>query len=326
VPVSVFEGDEAGAADTGDWLGAGSAALGEQFAEAVGAVGLIVSRGEALAGQRRVAVGAGEALAMPGLVLVRHAARRDDLITLDAAGGELLLVAGGAVDLLLARDEALGADGRLANHATEALLVPLPGLVLHLLITCPEDLAAAVAARGELSVVAGPAVDLLHLAAELLVDQRQRALAAQEALLVPVLVFVRQVLGVDADEGVAVIASVREHAFVAFGAVGVVVFEDIALACQRLVALPAAEVLGVPLLRHRLRVLAAEAVSLQAVSLPPSVGGLHNSRCLFILPWETRRVCLSRRSYNSFHLLRTNFLNTGRHFELVTQCRYRCES
>jgi len=252
---------------------------------------------------------------VPGLVLVRHAARRDDLVALNAAGGELLLVAGGAVDLLLARDKALGADGRPAHHAAEALLVPLARLVLHLLIACTEDLAAAVTAGGELSVVAGPAVNLLHLAAELFVHQGQGAFATEETLLVPVLVFVRQVLGVDADECVAVVAGVSKHALVALGAVGMVVFEHISLAGQRLVALPATEVLGMPLLRHRLRVLAAD-----AVPLPPSVGGLHNGRgLLLILPWETRRAGLSRRSYNSLHLLRTNFLNTGRHFELFTQ-------
>jgi len=65
------------------------------------------------------------------MLLVRHAARGDDLVTLDAAGGELL-VAAGAVNLLLVQDEGLGADQRLAD-AAGTLLVPLPCLVLHLL-------------------------------------------------------------------------------------------------------------------------------------------------------------------------------------------------
>jgi len=56
----------------------------------------------------------------------------DDLVTLDEAGGDFL-VAAGAVDLLLVRDEGLGADQRLADTAGETLLVPLPRLVLHLL-------------------------------------------------------------------------------------------------------------------------------------------------------------------------------------------------
>jgi len=57
---------------------------------------------------------------------------------LDEAGGELLLVAAGAVDLLLVPDEGLGADRRLADAAGETLLVPLPRLVLHLLGACPR--------------------------------------------------------------------------------------------------------------------------------------------------------------------------------------------
>lgn len=57
------------------------------------------------------------------------------LIALDAACGKLLLVAAGAVDLLLPGDEGLGANGRLADAATEAVLVPLPSFVFHLLGT-----------------------------------------------------------------------------------------------------------------------------------------------------------------------------------------------
>ena len=37
---------------------------------------------------------------------------------------------------MLLGDEGLGADGVLAGAADEALLVPLTGLVLHLLHTC----------------------------------------------------------------------------------------------------------------------------------------------------------------------------------------------
>lgn len=57
------------------------------------------------------------------------------LVALNASSGKLVLVARGAIDLLLARDEALSPDRVLAYHAAEALLVPLPGLVLHLLRT-----------------------------------------------------------------------------------------------------------------------------------------------------------------------------------------------
>ena len=68
-------------------------------------------------------------------------------------------------------------------------------------LTGAEDLAAAVAAGGELGVVAGAAVDVLRLRAELLVHQRHAALVAQETRLVPVLVLVAQVLSERGDVG-----------------------------------------------------------------------------------------------------------------------------
>lgn len=61
------------------------------------------------------------------------------LLALNAAGGKLVLVAASAVDLLLARDEALGADRVLAHDTAEALLVPLSRLVLHLLGACGRE-------------------------------------------------------------------------------------------------------------------------------------------------------------------------------------------
>ena len=61
---------------------------------------------------------------------------KTDLVALDAAGGELLLIAPGAVDLLFARDERLSADRPLAHTARETLLVPLARFVLHLLGAC----------------------------------------------------------------------------------------------------------------------------------------------------------------------------------------------
>ncbi len=55
------------------------------------------------------------------------------LLALCALRRELVLVALCAVDVVLLGYEGLGADGVLAHAADEALLVPLPGLVLHLL-------------------------------------------------------------------------------------------------------------------------------------------------------------------------------------------------
>ena len=168
VPVAAFERDEPRAAGARDRFGAGRAALGEEIAEAGGAVGLVVLRRELLAGEHDVAVGAGEALAVPGLVLERHAARRHDLLALGALGGELLLEAAHAVHavVVVGDDEGLGADERLADGALEALVVPLAVLVLHLLVARAEGVAAGVAPRGELFVVARAAEDVGVLGGE----------------------------------------------------------------------------------------------------------------------------------------------------------------
>jgi hypothetical protein len=61
-------------------------------------------------------------------------------------------------------------------------------------LTGSEDFAAAIAAGSELRVIAVATVDLIGLGAELLVHQGDTALVAQEAGLMPVLVFVGQVL------------------------------------------------------------------------------------------------------------------------------------
>lgn len=65
-------------------------------------------------------------------------------------------------------------------------------------------------------------------------------------------------LGVDADGLVALLAGISEDRFVALNAVGVVIAQHVALASQRLVALPAAEVARMPVLGHGLGVLATE--------------------------------------------------------------------
>lgn len=79
MPVAVFEGDEAGAADSGDGLVAGCASFGEQAPEAFGAARFVVARGETLSSQVLVAVGASEALAVPRFVLVSHSTALDGL-------------------------------------------------------------------------------------------------------------------------------------------------------------------------------------------------------------------------------------------------------
>lgn len=65
-------------------------------------------------------------------------------------------------------------------------------------------------------------------------------------------------LRVNADSAVALFARVGELLLVAAYAVGVLLPEDIALSGQALVTLPAAEVLSMPVLVHRVRILRTE--------------------------------------------------------------------
>lgn len=64
---------------TGDRLGASGAPLGEKLAETFGAIRFVVARRESLSRQGVVAVAASEAVSVPRLVLVCHAAASDDL-------------------------------------------------------------------------------------------------------------------------------------------------------------------------------------------------------------------------------------------------------
>lgn len=79
-------------------------------------------------------------------------------------------------------------------------------------------------------------------------------------------------LRIDADDFVALLAAIREHALVALDAVRVLVPQHVALPGQRLVALPATEVATVPVLVHRLRVLATEnQLEKQKIRIAPSL-------------------------------------------------------
>ena len=128
---------------------------------------------------------------------------------------------------MLLGDEGLGADGVLAGAADEALLVPLPGLVLHLLHPRLEDVLAGVTAGRELGVIAGAAVDAVRLGSELFVHQAASTLVAEETGLVPVLLFIGQILRVNPNNLPALITGVGEHVLVTFDAVRMVISQDI---------------------------------------------------------------------------------------------------
>ena len=73
-------------------------------------------------------------------------------------------------------------------------LSPLCVCIFDIVLTWSEDFAASIAPRGEFVGVTIAAVNLLLFAAERLVDETVAADAAHEAPLVPVLLFVREIL------------------------------------------------------------------------------------------------------------------------------------
>lgn len=256
--MTVLEGDELCATDTGDGLGATTAALGEEFPVAVATERLLLLGGEFLPGQQLVAVCAGETLAMPRRVLVADASLVDHITTLGTPLGVVILVALHTDYALISRNEALVSDRLAALGAGEALIMPLLALVLKFLHTSAERFTAAVTPGRKVVVMAVGAVDFLILGSERLVHQRLFAAAALEAELVPVALFVRQVLVVGPDGLGALLTVVSKELLVAGYTVGVLFLEDVAAGHQLLVAVPAGQVLLVEVLLHGFGVLLRE--------------------------------------------------------------------
>jgi len=237
VPVTALEGNEPGAADTCDGFAASCASLAEQFSEAVGTVRFVIATRESLTCQRLLAMSAGETLSVPRIIPVGHASLSDHLAAFDAFGRKFFLVAFSTVNIVLLGDETLGADGVLAGAAHEALLVPLPCLVLHLLHAGLEHVTASIAPGGELGIVARAAVDTVGLGAELLVHQGGSALAALEAGLVPVLLLVGQILAVNANHLAALVAVVGKDILVTFDTERMVVSQNVSVTSQTVITM-----------------------------------------------------------------------------------------
>lgn len=229
-------------AESCDGVLAAVAFLGHVGLVAVHAVDVVLVGGEASPGQGLAAGLAHEALGVPGLVLVADPPGGDGLLAVETFLGELLVVAGGAVDVIALSQEALRPYRLLAFEAGEAFLVPDLVLVLHVLGAWHHHLVAALAA---VSVLSGAALAAHYLAivagAEGLAGQRLVALGAAEAVLVPVAVLVVQLLGVGADGPSALGARVGAQLIEALGAHVLVVLLDVLLAVQVVAAVVAVE-------------------------------------------------------------------------------------
>jgi len=258
VPVALLERDELCATKTSDGLGTFDAFLGEEITEAVSTVRLVLARRELLSRQRLVTVGAGETLLMPWCTLVRDAALVDHAIALETPLCKVLLIARHTDDFLIARDETLVPDRLLTHRATETLLMPLLPLVLKLLHASLEDVGTAVTAGSKVVIMAVSAVELVLPGRERLIHQTVRTVHTLEALLMPVFVLVRQILGVGADGRLTLLTRVGKEILVALDAVRMFLTQDVTVTGQVKVTVPAAEVTAMPILIHGFGVLARE--------------------------------------------------------------------
>lgn len=246
----ILEGDEFSATNACDRAGAAATSLSKEFSIAVSTVGQLILGGELLSRQQLGAAGAVETFAMERDVFVADASLVDHPGTLVALLGIVTFVASHTDDPLVTGHETLVANRVLTLKASETLVMPVGSFIFKFLHTSTERLVAAVTARGKVVVVAVGAVDLFILGGERLVDQRQLAGAALEAELMPVPLFVRQVLVVWSDGFGALLTVVGKQLLVARDAVGVLVFEDVSTGHKRLVTVPAGKVVFVEALIH----------------------------------------------------------------------------
>lgn len=116
-----------------------------------------------------------------------------------------------------------------------------------------KNVSTSYTSRRELVFVAGRTVELFVLKRERLVDQRRWTRAALEAFVMPVPIFIRQILEICRDRRFAGLAHVGELLFVALFAVRLVVAQYVTLPDQIHGTQLAAELSTAPVLLRGLR-------------------------------------------------------------------------
>jgi hypothetical protein len=176
---------------------------------------------------------------MPRCVLVRYSTLVDYPVALHAALGVLFFVALDADDFLVTWYETLVSDWLQTDFAAEALFVPLLALVFVLLHAGSEESSTSVTSGGEVVVMTVGTVELVVLGGERMVDQRYLTVATLETFLVPMAVFVGQVLRVATNRRLALFARIGEQRLVTFDAEWFLVAQDVPVAGQIQVAIEA---------------------------------------------------------------------------------------
>lgn len=209
---------------------------------AINTVNVGFMRSEATSCERLTAGVAHKTLRVPGLVLVADSSRGDWLLAVVALLGKLLVMAGSAVDVITFSQEALRADWLLTFKAGEALLMPHLVFVLHILGSWQDHLVAALAAVAVLTRAAFATHYLAIIAGrERFTGQGLVALGTAEAVLVPVAIFMVQLLSVSTNGASTLGAGVGTELIEALGAHMLVVLLHILFAVQVVAAVVAVE-------------------------------------------------------------------------------------
>lgn len=198
VPLALLKGDVLSTCQTGDGLGAAHAFLCIQVADAFKAVGVVFPGGEALTRQLLSAADAQETLSVPGLLLVGHSTCCDGLLTSTTLVGKLLLEARHTEVAGVFWDKGLGSYWLLAAVAQEAGLMPAVPLVFHFAGTWHYGFLAVVAFGGIIICMTFRAEQQIIFNSKGLFHQRAAALPTLKTLLMPVMIFVGQILGIAA--------------------------------------------------------------------------------------------------------------------------------
>jgi hypothetical protein len=251
MPVFFLKRNELGSTDTSYWLRAAETPFSELFPVAFSTVRQLILGRELLSSKFFLTARAGEAFPVPGHPVVADPALVNHLLALAAALGVLALVARHTNRLVIAGDEAGGSNGLTTLNADKAFIVPLLPPVLKFLHSSSKWLTTLVAPDGETVIITVGAVDVLVLRGERLVHQGALAAETLEALLMPMVLFVGQVLKVGTDGLTTLLTRVGVLFLEAGDAVGVLFLDDVPAGYQLLGALMARQWLYLKGLFHR---------------------------------------------------------------------------
>jgi len=187
---------------------------------------------------------------MEGMGLVGDSTLVDNTIALETTLSKCVFITRNAHILVLPRDKALVSNRLFAHGTAETFFMPLLSAEFKLLHSSSKDVSTSIASRSKVVIMTIRAVQTFLLAGEGLIHQGVLTVTALEAHLMPMLLFVGQVLGISSNGFLALLAGVGKQVLIALDAEGVFLAQDVSVPGQTQVAVPAGEVRGVKVLLH----------------------------------------------------------------------------